>query len=178
MLVEIITLKLSLDFFEYLRKNSINCTDIKLVYFNRSRNRFMNFTNLDALKSFYSTNYTIYDRCQLGELVSIQSFRANSSLYNFLTNFIVTDVTSLDSIKIIVGSDFDRSRISTRQVFIDRQKTKILDTINVYKSYNTEIRNIYLNGIYSPCYAIPGYSEGTYRLEELRKLLNTTKSFT
>ena len=38
-----------------------------------------------------------------------------------------------------------------------------------YRKFYNEIYRIYTTGIYSPCYAIPGWSEGTWYLNQLRK---------
>lgn len=174
MLVEAITLKLAVDLFEFLRKNAIIVTDIKIKYFDRSRNRYRNFSSLDDLKQFYTQNYTVYDKCSIGELVSIEYFKATSNLYTFNTSYIVTDVSN--STKIINGFDYDKTRMNTRQVFIDRQKSRLQSIILSYKNHFGEVQNIFLKGIFSPCYAQPGWSEGTARLEELRMLLTNNKS--
>ena len=173
---ESISFNLSSNFFTNLKKNAINTTNIKVSFFNRKKTSFMTFVDFDALKLYQSQNYLFCDCCETGELVSIESFYADSSLYGFTSNFIVTDVNQ--NYHIIKGYDSNQDLNVQRDIFVTRQYDIIEDLILQYRNYYQELSKIYITGIYSPCYAEPGWSEGTGYLENLGSLAEKNKAFT
>ena len=173
MILEGITFKLALDFFTFLKKNRITCTSIKLDFFDRERHEFLDFADVSALEDYYRTNYIPLDNCNLGDLVSISFFLATSELYNFTTEYKAIDVT--DNLKLETGSSFDRQRNAGRKVFIDRQIQMIKNAVADYKKYYLELKQIYITGIYSPCYALPGWSENTWYLKSFRETFTSSR---
>ena len=166
MILEGITFKLALDFFIFLKKNRITSTSIKVDFFNRAKHEYIDFADVAALQTYYNNNYVPLDNCNLGDLVSITFFMATSDLYDFTTEFRALDVTA--NLKLESGSAYDRQRKAGRQVFIDRQIQLIKNAVKDYVKYYSELKYIYITGIYSPCYAVPGWSENTWYLKSFR----------
>ena len=173
MILEGITFKLALDFFTFLKKNKITSTSIKVDFFNRVKHEYIDFADVTAMEVYYNTNYRPLDNCNLGDLVSISFFLAASDLYDFRTEFKAIDVTN--NLKLETGSAYDRQRNSGRKVFIDRQIQLIKNAVTDYVKYYSELKYIYVTGIYSSCYAVPGWSENTWYLKSFREAFTSTK---
>ena len=173
MILEGITFKLALDFFTFLKKNKITSTSIKVDFFNRVKHEYIDFADVSAMEKYYITNYRPLNNCNLGDLVSISFFLAASDLYDFSTEFKAMDVTN--NLKLETGSAYDKQRNSGRKVFIDRQIQLIKNAVTDYVKYYSELKYIYVTGIYSPCYAVPGWSENTWYLKSFREAFTSTK---
>lgn len=173
MILEGITFKLALDFFTFLKKNKITSTSIKVDFFNRVKHEYIDFADVAAMEKYYNTNYKPLDNCNLGDLVSISFFLAVSDLYDFSTEFKAIDVTN--NLKLETGSAYDRQRNSGRKVFIDRQIQLIKNAVTDYVKYYSELKYIYVTGIYSPCYAVPGWSENTWYLKSFREAFTSVR---
>jgi len=173
LILEGITFKLALDFFTFLKKNKITSTSIKVDFFNRVKHEYIDFADVAAMEVYYNTNYRPLNNCNLGDLVSISFFLAASDLYDFRTEFKAIDVTN--NLKLETGSAYDRQRNSGRKVFIDRQIQLIKNAVTDYVKYYSELKYIYVTGIYSPCYAVPGWSENTWYLKSFREAFTSTK---
>lgn len=173
MIVEAITFKLALDFFKFLKKNRINATNIKVDFFDREKHEYIDFVDTAAMETWYTQTYIPLDNCQLGDLCSIVFFLAESNTYNFTTSYKAIDVT--DKLNLTTGSQFDLQRNAGRQVFITRQKQLIENAVKEYVRYWAELKYIYITGIYSPCYAVPGWSEGTWYLKSFREAFTTSR---
>ena len=166
MILEGITFKLALDFFIFLKKNRITSASIKVDFFDRVKHQYIDFADVAAMQAYYDSNYIPLDNCNLGDLVSITFFMATSELYGFTTEYKAFDVS--DKLKLESGSAYDRQRKAGRQVFIDRQIQLIKNAVKDYVKYYSELKYIYITGIYSPCYAVPGWSENTWYLQSFR----------
>jgi len=166
LILEGITFKLALDFFTFLKKNKITSTSIKVDFFNRVKHEYIDFADVAAMQAYYNKNYIPIDNCFLGDLVSIQFFLAESELYDFTTEFKAMDVST--NLKLETGSAYDRQRNAGRKVLIDRQIQLIKNAVADYVKYYLELKYIYVTGIYSPCYAVPGWSENTWYLKSFR----------
>jgi len=173
LIVEGITFKLALDFFKFLKKNRIIAISIKIDFFDRVKHEYIDFADVAAMETFYNKNYIPLDNCNLGDLCSIVFFLAGSDAYNFTTEYKAINVT--DGMQLTTGSSYDRQRNAGRQVFIDRQKQLITNSVNEYVKYLMELKYIYITGIYSPCYAVPGWSEGTWYLKSFRDAFISSK---
>jgi len=174
LILEGITFKLALDFFLFLKKNRITSTSIKVDFFDRVKHQYIDFTDVAALQVYYDSNYKPLDNCKLGDLVSISFFIASSELYDFTTEFRALDVTT--NLKLENGSAYDRQRNTGRKVLIDRQVQLIKNAVVEYVKYYSELKYIYVTGIYSQCYAIPGWSKNTWYLKSFREAFITNKS--
>jgi len=173
LILEGITFKLALDFFTFLKKNKITSTGINVDFFNRVKHEYIDFADVAAMEVYYNTNYRPLNNCNLGDLVSISFFLATSNLYDFTTEFKAMDVTN--NLKLETGSAYDRQRKAGRQVFIDRQIQLIKNAVTDYVKYYSELKYIYVTGIYSPCYAVPGWSENTWYLKSFREAFISPK---
>ena len=173
MIVEALSFKLALDFLEYLRKNRIATSGIKILFWDRINNEFTTYENIDAMSSYFSEQYTLVDRCVLGSLCSIEVFGGVSNLYDFTTEYTASNITK--SYKLVSGSQYDRQRNSQRSILVDRQINFINQAVTEYLKFYNEIRRIYVTGIYSPCYAEPGWSQNTWYLNSLRSGLLEVK---
>ena len=149
-----------------LKKNRITSTSIKVDFFDRVKHQYMDFADVAAMQVYYDSNYIPLDNCNLGDLVSVTFFMATSELYGFTTEYKAFDVS--DKLKLKSGSAYDRQRKAGRQVFIDRQIQLIKNAVTDYVKYYSELKYIYVTGIYSPCYAVPGWSENTWYLQSFR----------
>jgi hypothetical protein len=173
LILEGITFKLALDFFLFLKKNRITSTSIKVDFFDRVKHQYIDFADIAAMEVYYNSNYIPLNNCNLGDLVSISFFLASSELYDFTTEFKALDVTN--NLKLESGSAYDRQRNSGRQVLIDRQVQLIKNAVAEYSKYYFELKYIYTTGIYSPCYAVPGWSENTWYLKSFREAFTTSR---
>lgn len=173
MILEGITFKLALDFFLFLKKNRITSTSIKVDFFDRVKHQYIDFVDVAAMQVYYNTNYKPLDNCNLGDLVSITFFLATSNLYDFTTEFRAIDVVS--NLKLETGSAYDRERNAGRKVLIDRQIQLIKNGVTDYVKYYDELKYIYVTGIYSPCYAVPGWSENTWYLKSFREAFTSSR---
>ena len=176
MVVEALTFKLSLDFFVYLKKYKITVSKIRVGFYDNAANKteFSDFNSIDEMELFYQNNYVPFDDCFIGDLVSIELFLGASDLYEFITEYRAEDLTG--NFKLTSGSSFDIQRNSQRSVLTSRQVGMINKAVEDYRKFYNEIYRIYTTGIYSPCYAIPGWSEGTWYLNQLRKAFIPKKS--
>lgn len=169
MVVEALSFKLVLDLFQYFKKNRIYASNIKLRFWNRNNSEFITFNNVDELFSYFITQYQTVDDCILGSLCSVEVFNATSDIYNFTTEYIATNI--IESYNLTTSSQYDRQRNNQRKPLINRQINFINQSVKEYTEHYNELNRIYINGIYSPCYAIPGWSEGTGYLKTLKNLL-------
>lgn len=174
MILEAISFKLASDFFTYLKKNRIVANSIKIDFFDRVKHEYVNFPTVEDMQSYFTENYTPIDNCFLGDLGAIQFFLADSNTYNFDTSYKAIDVTG--NFQLIQDTPFDGQRNSQRDVFKQRQINFIKQTVNEYLAFFNEIKRIYITGIYSPCYAEPGWSENTWYLKSLREAFTSPNS--
>ena len=175
MVIEALTFKLSLDFFVYLKKYKITVSKIRVGFYDNAANKteFSDFNSIDEMELFYQNNYVPFDDCFVGDLVSIELFLGASDLYEFITEYRAEDLTG--NFKLTSGSSFDIQRNSQRSVLTSRQVGMINKAVEDYRKFYNEIYRIYTTGIYSPCYAIPGWSEGTWYLNQLREVFTSRK---
>jgi len=177
LLIESITFKLAVEFFKVLRKFKIEPTKIKIGEFNGKRYAFTIYNTFEDLETYFNTKYKIFQSCKIGNFIGISSFTTESNLHNFRINFMITNTCVNTQIR--EGKDYDNERNLLRESLKNRLKNTLTDLLSQYCTYQTEIRGIFTTGVYSPCYAENGWSEGTGRLAELRNTFyNTDKTFT
>lgn len=169
MLIEALSFKVSLDLLGYLKKARLYSSNIVIGFWDRSTKETITFNSLEEVSSYFSQNYEIVDTSSLGSLCYLQSVSLSSDLYDFPTQYLLSDVTASFTLK--VGSSYDIQRNAQRSVFVDRQTMFIRNTINEYVTFFNEIKIIYVTGIYSQLYAIPGWSRNTWYLNSLQKAL-------
>ena len=174
MIIEALSFKLALDFFKYLHKNRIYSTEIKIDFFDRVRHEYYDYADIAAMEAYWNEHYVPINNCFLGDLGGITFFRATSDTYNFDTNYKAIDV--IGNYTLVPGSGFDLQRNRQRQVFKDRQRNFINKTVSEYLAFYKELKYIYITGIYSPCYAEPGWSKNTWYLKSLRDAFTSSTS--
>jgi hypothetical protein len=173
-IIEALSFKLSLDFLQYLKKNKISTSDIKLSFWDRSSYEYITFSDIKEMLEYFDSQYKPIDDCLLGSLCSLQVFSGESFLYDFRTEYKAINI--VDSYKLISGSQYDNERNSQRALFINRQISLIDRAVSDYINFFNELKRIYVTGIYSPCYAIPGWSQNTGYLSLLKSSLLENKS--
>ena len=175
MVIEALTFKLSLDFFTYLKKYKISVSKIRISFYDNAsqKTEFTDFTSIEEMELFYQKNYVPFDPCYVGDLASIELFLGDSKLYEFLTEYRAEDLTG--NFKLTSGSAFDKQRNKQRSVLVNRQVSFINRSVEDYRKYWNELYRIYTTGIYSPCYAVPGWSEGTWYLNQLREVFTSRR---
>ena len=175
MVIEALTFKLSLDFFIYLKKYKLDVSKIRIGFYDQAsqKTEFTDFANSAEMELFYQNNYVPFDPCFVGDLVSIELFLGGSTLYGFETEYRAEDLTG--KFKLTQGSSFDKQRNKQRSVLVNRQVEFIKRSVNDYRKFWDELYIIYTTGIYSPCYAVPGWSEGTWYLNQLREVFTSRK---
>jgi hypothetical protein len=173
LVVEALTFKLSLDFFVYLKKNRLNASKIRVGFYDQAseKTEFTDFSSVAEMESFYQKTYIPFDDCFVGDIVSVELFLAASDLYEFVTEYRGEDLTA--NFRLTAGSSYDIQRNSQRQPLVSRQVGFINKAVEDYQKYWNEIYRIYTTGIYSPCYAVPGWSEGTWYLNQLREVFTS-----
>lgn len=169
MIIEALSFKLALDFLEYLKKNRINTSGIRLLFWDRIRNEYVGYEDTEKMSSYFDVYYKNINDCELGSICSLELFRGASSLYDFETTCVASNITG--AYKLTNGSSFDIQRNTQRGILVNRQIAFINQAIEEYLAFYREIRQIYVTGIYSPCYAVPGWSQGTMYLNTLRNAL-------
>lgn len=174
MILEAISFKLATDFFVYLKKNRVIAKNIKIDFFDRVRHEFIDFTTVDEMLSYFTENYTPINNCFLGDLGAIQFFLCDSNTFNFDISYKVIDVTG--NLRIIQDTPFDAQRDIQRGNIKQRQLNLINQAVKDYLAFFNEIKRIYVTGIYSPCYAEPGWSENTWLIRSLKDAFISSKS--
>lgn len=168
MVVEALTFKLGLDFFTYLKKNRITVSKIRVGFYDMANEKteYTDFSSLAEMEAFYQDAYVPFDICFIGDIVSVELFLGASDLYDFETEYRASDLTG--NYSLVSGSQFDIQRNTQRSNLTSRQVGFINRAVEDYRKFYNEIYRIYTTGVYSPCYAEPGWSEGTWYLNQLR----------
>lgn len=169
-LIEEISIKLILDFLTHLKKSRIILSDIKVDFYDRQSHTFLTYNNLASVSNDYYNKYVPSNKEKLGSLVGIQQFLAVSDISNFSISYSVNDM--LGSYQIRSTNSFDIKRNSQRQLLKNHQLEFLKSIIDEYIIFYNMIRSIYIDGIYSPNYAIPGWTQGTYFISSLKEYLN------
>jgi hypothetical protein len=172
--IEALSFKLALDFVQYLKKNRITTSNIRISFFDRNTREFVTYENINEMSLYFREQYTNIDESVLGSLCSLEMFNGFSELYDFTTSYTAYDI--IGSYKLNTGSQFDRQRNNQRDILVNKQISFINQAIQEYLNFYNEIRKIYTTGIYSPLYAKPGWSEGTLLLNKLKSNILTSES--
>ena len=168
--IEALSFKLALDFVKYLKKNRIVLTDVRLDFYDGASHQYASFSGQAEMQEHFNMYYLPLNNCNIGRLASIQTFRGDSDTYDFPTAYQGLDISSGSHI-LTPLSAYDAQRNSYRDVFKQRQINFINNAIAEYVKFYDEIKVIFDTGIYSPCYAEPGWSENTWWLNELKQVI-------
>ena len=93
----------------------------------------------------------------------------------------ITDIRTKFFDKVQGSSEFvTYADVDALQNFYDKSYVPLdpcfLGDLVEYREYFNELKKIYVTGIYSPCYAVPGWSQGTWYLDQLRKTLTASST--
>jgi len=165
MLTEAISFEMAYRFFETLDKIKISTSLIKMAKFNGTKTTITAYNSLSAMYTDL-VNYRFIDVCAHGDIWYISSFQSQSVLYGFTTLYTGTDI--IGAYTLYYGKDSDQNRNLTYQTSLKTQKATIDSLIRQYRTNYLGVNKSYVYGIYSPCYAEAGWSEGTGYLADMR----------
>ncbi len=166
MLTEAVSFELAYRFFETLDKIKITTNLIKMIRYNGSKNFITQYASLAAMQVDLLSNYKYIDSCASSDIWYISYFECQSVLYNFTTKYTGTDI--IGQYNLIYGKDSDVNRNTAYQSALNTQKSTINNLIIQYRSNFNSTNAVYLSGLYSPCYAEAGYSEGSGYLADMK----------
>lgn len=172
-MIEILTLKLIIDLLDHLKVYFIEMTSIELGFYNKTTNQYQyyTFTSYDDLYNFYYERYYPFNVCLVfGDIWFINQLDVKSGMdSSYTASYKVYDVSGEYWIKDCTQFDTTRNRVWS--VSKERQYGFLDKTISEYNVYYGELYDIYLKGVYSVCYAEPGWTEHTTILQSYRDLL-------
>lgn len=180
-MIEVLTLKLAIDLFDHLKTYKMEITSVQIYIWKKTTNKFQYFTfeSYEQLWNFYYNRYYPFNLCEtFGDIWAVNKFTVNSKLdtsYNMSIS--AYDVSGKNSYTKST-SDFDNNRNSVWSVTKERQNELVQLTINDYYVYYNELYDIYMDGIYSVCYAEPGWTTHTTRLKSYKDILFPQKQET
>lgn len=173
-MIELLTFKLIIDLFDTLRVYKMELKEVQVFLWKKSVKKYQYFTfdSYDALYDFYVGRYAPFDLCRVfGDIWGVNWFTVDSSLdTSYTMSFGAYDV-STDKYYIRDISEYDIQRNSVWSASKERQVGYLDDTVSKYGVYYRELYDIYLHGIYSVCYAEPGWTTHTTALQSYRDLL-------
>jgi hypothetical protein len=172
---EALSFKLILDFLQYLKKNRIVVSNIKIKFWDKINYEFVTYEDITQVDSYFNLNYRVVNDNDISVLCSIIAFDGISDLYNFTTNYKISDITGSNTLT--AGSQFDKSRNSQRVSLINRQILFINETVKDYSNSYAELKKIFVTGSYSPLYAVPNWGEITVYSSKLKaSMLNSSNA--
>lgn len=160
-MIEILSFKMVIDFFSTLALYGMYPTSIQVYYYDIETNsyRFYSFSSMEQLIGFYNNRFYPFDLCEGRKGIwMLNMFMVTSNLNNFEMTFHSYDIGT-DNWTTRVGSQFDTDRNNVWKIEKERQEGLINKTIEEYKKYYNELYIIYIHGVYSPCYAVPPWTE-------------------
>ena len=128
------------------------------------------YNTYDPFQTYFESS-TFF--CNVGSLVTLESFDIISSIREYQMSFSVKDVTS--AIKIINSSKFDLRRNDQIAVTVGRFKDAVSGLIETYNKIYGRLNRLFIQGQYVDlCYATIGYVEFTFELYKLFFTINKT----
>lgn len=172
-MIELLTFKLIIDLFDTLRVHQMEIREVQIFLWKKQTRQYQYFTfdSYDSLYDFYIDRYAPFDLCRVfGDIWGVNWFVVDSELDpTYTMAFGAYDVSGNHYIRDI--SEFDNQRNSVWQSSKERQYGYLDDTVAKYHLYYHELYEIYLHGVYSLCYAEPGWTTHTTILQSYRDML-------
>ena len=172
-MIEILTFKLIIDLFDHLRTYSMELSYVQIFKWKKKTGKFQyfSFNSYDELYNFYYETYYPFDICAwFGDIWAVNKFTVTTQLDpTYTMSLSAFDVNGDGYVR--DTSQFDNRRNSVWGSSKDRQISFLQKTIDEYSAYYQELYSIYLSGIYSVCYAVPGWTEHTTILQSYRDML-------
>lgn len=135
-----------------------------LSYFAGGKTQWFNLTYDEFIK-LLNTQYSEIDYCSLGNIWTLEQYEGTSTLYKEHTK--IKLLNPVKNLSLVMKSDYNIERLTLTNRNIITQRNVVENAVAQFKSVYDHLKLIYSTGIYSPCYAIPGWSEGTLMLFNL-----------
>lgn len=132
-----------------------------LSYFPGGKTQWFNLT-YDEFVKLLNTQYSEIDYCSLGNIWTLEQYEGTSTLYKEHTK--IKLLNPVKNLSLVVKSDYNIERLTLTNRNIITQRNVIENAVAQFKSVYDRLKLIHSTGIYSPCYAIPGWSENTIML--------------
>ena len=161
MLLDYTSITLIYNLVEYFRKNQIICKNLTLSYFAGGKTQWFNLT-YDEFVTLLKTQYSEIDYCSLGNIWTLEQYEGTSTLYKEHTT--IKLLNPVKNLSLVMKSDYNIERLPLTNRNIITQRNVIENAVAQFKITYDHLKLIRNTGIYSPCYAIPGWSEGTLML--------------
>lgn len=172
-MIELLTFKLIIDLFDELRVYNMEIKEVQIFLWKKQTRQYQYFTfdSYEALYDFYVNRYAPFDLYRVfGDIWGVNWFTVTSDLDpTYTMSFGAYDVSDNYYIRDI--SQFDNQRNSVWSSSKERQIGYLDDTVSRYGVYWRELYDIYLSGIYSVCYAEPGWTTHITILQSYREML-------
>lgn len=173
-MIEILTLKLAIDLFDHLKTYKMDLTYVQVFLWKKQTGQYQYFTfnSYEELWDFYYNRYYPFNLCEtFGDIWAVNKFTVRTELDKSYTMSISTFDVSGQNSYVNVTTQFDNNRNNVWEITKQRQKELVQSVVDEYNIYYTELYDIYLHGVYSVCYAEPGWTTHTTRLKSYRDLL-------
>ena len=173
-MVEVLTLKLAIDLFDHLKTYKMDLTYAQVYIWKKTTGhyQYFAFNSYDELWNFYYNRYAPFDLCAMfGDIWAVNKFTVVSSLDKSYTISISAFDVSGEHPWIRPADEFDTNRTGAWTPSMERQKQLVQNVVDEYSVYQGEMFDIYMDGVYSVCYAEPGWTVHTSRLKSYRELL-------
>ena len=173
-MIEVLSFKLGIDLFDHLKTYKMDLSYVQVYMWKKSTNFYIykTFHSYDELWNFYYERFAPFDLCEtFGDIWAINKFTVESRLdpsYNI--SFSAYDVSG-DNTSVVDNYQYDVNRNNVWNVSKERQKQMVQDVVDSYHTYYLELYELYMHGVYSVCYAEPGWTVHTTRIKSYRDML-------
>jgi len=172
-MMELVTYKLIIDLFDHLRAYSMELVSVQIYKWKKTTGQYQyyTFSSYDELYDFYIDNYYPFDICAwFGDIWAVNKFTVQTQLDpTYTMSMSAFDVNGNAYVQ--DTSQYDTDRIGAWAPSKERQISFLEMTVGEYSAYYQELYGIYLTGVYSVCYAVPGWTEHTTVLQSYRDML-------
>lgn len=173
-MIEVLTLKLAIDLFDHLKTYKMELDYVQVYIWKKTTGhyQYFSFNSYDELWDFYYNRYAPFDMCAMfGDIWAVNKFTVTSTLDTGYGMSISAFDVSGSSPYVHPANEYDTNRNNVWGVSMERQESLVQGIVDEYNAYYLELYDIYLHGVYSVCYAEPGWTVHTYRLKSYRDLL-------
>ncbi len=173
-MIETLTLKLAIDLFDHLRTYKMELSSVQIFIWKKKTNQFqyLTFNSYDELWDFYYNRFYPFDLCEtFGDIWAVNKFTVHTQLDLSYTMSLSAYDVSGEHPTVVDTSQYDVDRNNVWLVTKERQKELVQSIVDEYNAYYLELYDIYMHGVYSVCYAEPGWTTHTTRLKSYRDLL-------
>lgn len=168
---------LTIEYLKKIDKFADDVTDIRICSYNKITKTTHNttYSTFEEFKSLYLTKLRYLTDCDIEYYNYTDKFTYSLNILGENINVDIMDIffdlsfTPNYNFNIKLNSNI----ISMVNSNIDIIKQKTL----TYVSYSNNIKDTYINNLYSVCYAVPSWTEGTALLDDYNTKLKNNKIF-